>query len=143
MTELGKKFAYTAQEVVNHYKGGFGSTKMVVGYTIFADSGKPYNEETAEQLEELVKMGYLRKFVGNTYKNNPTRNWRYRFDVKDVYFGLTAKGWEVAPQYLAVLEKETVQAAAEAKAKAYCERVKDANPISYEEALALAFKGVL
>lgn len=143
MTELGKQFAYTAQRVVNHYKSGFGSTKMVVGYTIFADSGKPYNEETAEQLEQLVQLGYLRKFVGNTYKNNPTRNWRYRFDVKDVYFGLTAKGWEVAPQYLAALEKETAHATFEAKAKAYWERVKDTNPITYEEAYALAEQGVL
>ena len=143
MTDLGRQFTYIAQNVVNHNKGGFGSTKMVVGYTIFANSGEAYNEETAKHLEQLVKMGYLRKFVGNTYKNNPTRNWRYRFEVKDVYFGLTAKGWEIAPKFLAAYEKEVAHAAFEAKAKAYQKRVEKTNPISYEEAYALAEQGVL
>lgn len=99
MTEIGKAFASTAYNVVRLH--GMGSSKMVEEYQLDADSDEIYVcYDRIPHLEQLVQLGYLRKFVGNPYKNNKGRNWRYRFMVRNVYFGLTAKGWEVAAQYI-------------------------------------------
>ena len=144
MTNLGRTFAHIA-ETVNRLHG-FGSNKMTSGYTTYETNGFAVSEcdrEKAALLEQLVKMGYLNKFTTQPFLNNKTRNWRYRFVVRNVCFGLTEKGWKVAPQYIAVIENEGKIATAELKAKNYCEKVKDTNPITYEEAFELAMKGVL
>ncbi len=101
MTEIGATFASIA-ETVNRLHG-FGSNKTTTGYTLYEhDNYAPgrYDTEKAELLDRLVEMGYLRKFITQPYLNNKTRNWRYRFVVKDVRFGLTAKGWGVANKYI-------------------------------------------
>lgn len=145
MTNIGKKFALIAETLVRNYE--FGSKKMICKYHVYEDDGFEVNEtnrEDAEMLDQLVKMGYLRKFTTQAYFNNKTRNWRYRFVVKNVCFGLTEKGWEVAPKYLAILERENKIATAELKAKNYCEKCKNNDrPITYEEAFALAMQGTL
>lgn len=100
MTELGKAFASTACNILRLH--GMGSSKMIAEYQLDADSGEIHvNYDKIPHLEQLVKMGYLRKFIGNPYKNNKGRNWRYRFWVRNVSFGLTEKGWAVAEQYIA------------------------------------------
>lgn len=101
MTEMGKAFAGIAYDVVRLH--GMGSNKMCVGYEVYEDDNEIRGDYSghASYLEQLVKLGYLRKFVGNPYLNNKGRNWRYRFMVRNVCFGLTAKGWEVAEQYIA------------------------------------------
>ena len=145
MTNIGKKFALIADTTVR--KWGFGSKKMTCGYVVYEDDGFEVSEtyrEEAEMLDQLVKMGYLTKFTTQAYFNNKERNWRYRFVVKNVCFGLTEKGWEVAPKYLAALEREDKIGIAELKAKNYCEKCKNTdNPITYEEAFALAMQGTL
>lgn len=144
MTDLGRAFAHIAETVNRLY--GFGSNKMTSGYTTYEDNGfavSEYDREKAALLEQLVEMGYLNKFVTQPFLNNKTRNWRYRFVVRNVCFGLTKKGWEVAPKYLAVLDNESKIAIAELKAKNYCEKVKNTHPITFEEAFELAMKGVL
>lgn len=102
MTDMGKAFASIACTILRLH--GMNSNKMTTGYTVYeSDNYEPhgYNREQAGLLEQLVAMGYLRKFIGNPYRNNRGRNWRYRFIVRDVNFGLTAKGWKVAEQYIA------------------------------------------
>ena len=99
MTELGKAFANTASTILRLH--GMGSKKMVAEYQLEADSGEIYCKyDSIPYLEQLVEMGYLRKFIGSPYKNNKGRNWRYRFMVRNVNFGLTEKGWEVAERYI-------------------------------------------
>lgn len=99
MTDMGKAFASIAYDVVRLH--GMNSNKMCVGYQIYCDDNTVRGSaDEAADLEQLVKMGYLRKFVGSPYKNNKGRNWRYRFMVRNVNFGLTAKGWAVAEQYI-------------------------------------------
>lgn len=144
MTEIGRTFANIAESVKRLH--GFGSNKMVCGYTVYEDDGFAVKEsckKQAEMLEQLVQMGYLSKFVTKTFLNNKTRNWRYRFMVRNVCFGLTKKGWEVAPKYIAILDAEGKIASAELKAKNYCEKVKNTNRITYEEAFELAMQGEL
>jgi hypothetical protein len=142
MTDIGKAFADIA-ETVNRLHG-FGSKKMTAGYTVYECDGyevSEYDIEKADLLEQLVRMGYLRKFTTEPFLNN--RKKILRFMVRNVCFGLTAKGWEVAPKYIAILENQNAIATAELKAKNYFEKVKETNPITYEEALELAIKGVL
>lgn len=103
MTELGATFASVAETITRLH--GHGSNKMTTGYTLYECDNfevDKYSREKALLLDHLVQMGYLRKFTTAPYRNNPTRNWRYRFIVKNVCFGLTEKGWEVAPKYLKV-----------------------------------------
>ena len=101
MTDLGKIFAdITATILRNH---DFGSNKMTTGYTVRESKNyepDEYTRDKAELLEQLVCMGYLRKFTTNPFLNNRTRNWRYRQMVRNVCFGLTQKGWAVAEQYV-------------------------------------------
>lgn len=144
MTEIGRAFANIAESVKNQH--GIGSNRMTCGYTVYESDGfdvSEHNRKEAAMLEQLVEMGYLRKFVTQPFLNNKTRNWRYRFMVRNVCFGLTEKGWEAAPKYLAILDRENKISTAELKARNYCEKVKGTNPIAYEEALALALQGVL
>lgn len=102
MTELGKTFASIACDILRLH--GMDSNKMITGYTLYEFLNyevSEYERGTAGLLEQLVAMGYLRKFVGPIYLNNKGRNWRYRSNVRNVKFGLTAKGWAVAERYIA------------------------------------------
>lgn len=101
MTDMGKAFADIAETIARLH--GMNSNKMATGYTLHEVDNYEIVERNREQaglLEQLVAMGYLRKFVGPVYLNNKGRNWRYRFNVRNVKFGLTAKGWAVAEQYI-------------------------------------------
>lgn len=101
MTELGKIFANITSTIMRNHV--FGTNKMTIGYTVYElDNYEPkgHDRKEAELLEQLVHMGYLRKFTTNTFLNNRTRNWRYRFKVRNVCFGLTEKGWAVAERYV-------------------------------------------
>lgn len=107
MTQIGKQFASLAESVVRIH--GVNSTKMVEEYYIITETVKPnwkykYGETSGagnpELLDKLVEMGYVRKFVGTKRESNPRRNWRYRYEITPVYFGLTVKGWEVAEKYI-------------------------------------------
>lgn len=101
MTELGKAFEQIAYNIVRLH--GMGSNKMSRGYTVYEyDQYEAHelNRETADLLERLVAMGYLRKFTTKPVISDRKRNWRYRHMVKHVCFGLTEKGWAVAEQYI-------------------------------------------
>lgn len=144
MTELGATFANIAETIVRLH--GFGSNKMYCGYNLYELDNyevDEYSKEKARLLDRLVEMGYLRKFTTQPYKNNKGRNWRYRFVVKKVCFGLTSKGWEVAPKYLAILARASERATIELKAKSYFEKMKDTNTITFEKALEMAQNGIL
>lgn len=144
MTDIGRAFAFIAEDV--NRKHGFGSNKMASAYTLHeVDDFKvsEYDRERAAQLDQLVESGYLRKFITEPYLNgrrcNHVRSW-----VRGVCFGLTAKGWEVAPKYIAALEKENKITTAELKARNLCERFKSTDhPITYEDAFAMAMRGEL
>lgn len=101
MTEIGKAFEQIAYIIVKAH--GMNSNKMATGYTLYEIDNYEVKERYSVEaglLDQLVSMGYLRKFVGPVYLNNKGRNWRYRFNVRNVKFGLTAKGWAVAEQYI-------------------------------------------
>lgn len=101
MTDIGKRFASIAETIMRVH--GFGSNKMTTGYTVYEIDSYAVDERRraeAELLDQLVTLGYLRKFTTDPHLNNKTRNYRYRFMVKSVCFGLTAKGWSVAEQYI-------------------------------------------
>lgn len=146
MTELGKTFTDIAH-LVRHRYFTIDTNKMVTGYTLY----EVYDYEVAEYerdksklLDQLVEMGYLRKFTTQPYRNNPTRNWRYRQMVKNVCFGLTAKGKEVAPQYLAIYDNEEKLHNAHVKAKYWYEKRKDTEYArTYEEWFEMAMDGQL
>lgn len=144
MTDLGKLFAFIAKGITD--KHGLGSNKMAHGYTVYEKDGFELNEyvrKEAEQFEQLVSMGYLRKFITDPHLTGQ-RKHHVRFMVRDVCFGLTQKGWEVAPKYLAAYEREDRLATAELKAKNYYEKVKDTKyAVTYEEALDMAMRHVL
>lgn len=146
MTELGKTFTDIAH-LVRHRYFTIDTNKMVTGYIVYEYDGyevSKYIREEAERLEKLVEMGYLRKFTTQPYRNNPTRNWRYRHMVKNVCFGLTAKGKEVAPKYLAIQDNEEKLHTAHAKAKHWYEKWKDSDyPRTYEEVFQMAMDGQL
>lgn len=145
MTDLGKAFVNIAESVDRLH--GFGSNKMVTRYTIYLkpdgteDNDPITTPDDLPYLEQLVRMGYLRKFITSPYLNNPRKQWRFK--VKGVCYGLTAKGWEVAPKFLAVYRKQVALDMADLKAKNYVEKVKNTNPITYEEAFNLAIRGIL
>lgn len=144
MTEIGATFTNIAETLVRLH--GFGTNKMTSGYSLYKCDNyeiDKYNLDKAQLLDRLVEMGYLRKFITAPHIKDKHRNWRYQFTVQDVCFGLTEKGWEVAPQFLSAYERQTKLASAHYKAKAYFDRVKDTNPISYEEALEMALQGIL
>ena len=146
MTELGKAFT-SIVSTIRHRYFGIDTNKMVTGYTVYEVDGYEVDErnrEEAERLEKLVEMGYLRKFTTQPFLNNPTRNWRYRHMVKNVCFGLTAKGREVAPMYLAIKYNEEKLGTAHAKAKYWYEKRKDTEySRTYEEWFEMAMDGQL
>lgn len=98
MTKLGQVFASVAETITRLH--GHGSGKMTEGYALIVEDGSCYGIDNRKELAELVKLGYLREFVGNERVSNRRRNWRYRFMVRPVYYGLTPKGWEIAERYI-------------------------------------------
>ena len=145
MTEIGCLFASTAHEILRR-GNSFGSTKMVEGYALYESDNyglSKYNRNTAAMYDQLVEMGNLLKYSGSAYYHKTTSHHHVGHYRKDVYFGLTRKGWEVAPQYLKAYERRNQASVWELKAKNYCDRVASTNPISFEEAYELAKQGVL
>ena len=142
MTDLGKAFTDIASTVNRLH--GFGSNKMTVGYSVYADgSGYYRGADNVRLLEQLVEMGYLRKFIGAPVVSDKTRNWRYRFMIRNVCFGLTDKGWAVAPKYLSIHDRKAKDAEDALRAKNLYDRIsKYDDSFTYDEALEMCRNGL-
>ena len=64
--------------------------------------------------------------------------------VKNVCFGLTAKGREVAPKYLEIIDNNEKISRVTAKAQYWYKKWKDSDyPLTYEEVFKMAMDGQL
>ena len=142
MTEIGKLFAQTADRIVNRYDGGFGSKKMSQEFVLYKGNNyvlDSYYQAKYEQYEQLVKMGYLRKFVTDEIYAKTTSHHHVGHWEKRICYGLTPKGWEVAPQYLKALKRDSLIEELHNDARILVEKTKKSSqPITFEEALELA-----
>ena len=144
MTELGKTFTDIAH-LIRHKYFTLDTNKMATGYTlyeIYDYEVSEYDREKAKLLEQLVAMGYLRKFTTQPFLNNHGKILRQK--VKNVCFGLTEKGREVAPKYLEIKDTNEKISRATAKAKYWYEKWKDSDyPMTYDEVFKMAMDGQL
>lgn len=140
MTEIGIVFADIAKSIVDKYDGGFGSKKMHSVFTLYKGDNyalDSYYQAKYAQCEQLVKMGYLRKFVTAERYHKTTSHHHVGHWEKSICYGLTPKGWEVAPQYLKAYDR--LNLINEMKNDARIVREKTANgshPMTEEESIA-------